>query len=240
MVLLFSGSEDDAVDREGGLEDTSLITLGLSGSDGDDGVRLGQVAVGIREPDCSGIYLLDSLALIVELPGVGLTVTAVLADAGDAHLHVVLLERRLTGHTGNDGVGVNAVEVGHHDDIDIIVHIAEHLMSVLAVYEVKLCCRCTLSVAEGHERVLVDSSEKAVLDEGTGLTVETRGHEVGFVVGGDEMEVIGQKGIYTEDDIETGAAKWCTYWKSYWKLRGTKEAYPKDYACEVTIPVSRD
>jgi len=61
--------------------------------------------------------------------------------------------------------------------------------------------------------------------------------EVGFIVGGDEMEVVGRKGKYTEKEIETAYKKWCDYWKTYWKLRGTKDAYPKDYVCEISIPV---
>lgn len=61
--------------------------------------------------------------------------------------------------------------------------------------------------------------------------------EVGFIVGGDEIAVVGKKGKYGEEEIETASGKWWDYWKAYWKLRGTKDAYPKDYACEITIPV---
>ena len=61
--------------------------------------------------------------------------------------------------------------------------------------------------------------------------------DVGFVVGGDEIEVIGKKGKYTEDEIETAAVKWGDYWREYWRVRGTKDAYSKDYVCEITIPI---
>lgn len=60
---------------------------------------------------------------------------------------------------------------------------------------------------------------------------------VGLIVGGDEIKVVGKKGIYSEEEIEAASGKWWDYWKSYWKLRGTKDAYEKDYACEITIPV---
>ena len=60
--------------------------------------------------------------------------------------------------------------------------------------------------------------------------------DVGFVVGGDELDVIGTKGKYTEDEIEQAALKWGDYWRDYWRLRGTENAYQKDYVCEVTIP----
>ena len=61
--------------------------------------------------------------------------------------------------------------------------------------------------------------------------------DVGFIVGGDEIVVLGRNGAYTEEEIGTASGKWWEYWKAYWKLRGTKDAYPTDYACEITIPV---
>ena len=63
---------------------------------------------------------------------------------------------------------------------------------------------------------------------------------VGFIVGGDEIEVVGKKGQYKEEEIETAYKKWCDYWKTYWRLRGTKDAYPEDYVCEITIPLSTE
>ena len=63
---------------------------------------------------------------------------------------------------------------------------------------------------------------------------------VGFIVGGDEIEIVGEKGKYTEEEIEPLSRKWWEYWKDYWRLRGTRDALPKDYACEVTIPVDKD
>lgn len=60
---------------------------------------------------------------------------------------------------------------------------------------------------------------------------------VGFIIGGDRIEVVGRNGKYSEEEIKTGSEKWWSYWKSYWKVRNTRDAYPKDYACEITIPV---
>ena len=67
-----------------------------------------------------------------------------------------------------------------------------------------------------------------------------RCNEVGFIVGGDEIESAGEKGKYTEEEIEPLSRKWWEYWKEYWRLRGTRDALPKDYACEVTIPVDKE
>ncbi len=64
--------------------------------------------------------------------------------------------------------------------------------------------------------------------------------EVGFIVGGDEIEIVGKKGKYTEEEIEPLSRKWWEYWKDYWRLRGTRDASPKDFACEVTIPVNKE
>ena len=49
-----------------------------------------------------------------------------------------------------------------------------------------------------------------------------------------------ENGEFTEEEIETALKKWWDYWRTYWKLRGTKDAYPKDYVCEISIPVRED
>ena len=59
---------------------------------------------------------------------------------------------------------------------------------------------------------------------------------VGFILGGDTIQVIGNKGEYEPAEIKSVCEKWWEYWKEYWKVRGTKDAYEQDYACEVTIP----
>ena len=59
----------------------------------------------------------------------------------------------------------------------------------------------------------------------------------GFVAGGERMVIVNQKGEYKEEDIEYASRRWWEYWRDYWRLRGTPEAYQKDWACEVCIPV---
>ena len=41
----------------------------------------------------------------------------------------------------------------------------------------------------------------------------------------------------SEEDIKRLSKKWWDYWKDYYDKRDTEEAYEKDYACEVTIPL---
>ena len=60
--------------------------------------------------------------------------------------------------------------------------------------------------------------------------------DYGFVVGGDDLVVADKNGEITEKEIEIAVKKWWAYWRDYWKLRKTKDAYEKDRACEATIP----
>lgn len=62
--------------------------------------------------------------------------------------------------------------------------------------------------------------------------------DVGFVVGGDNLVVIGNKGEFSEEEIEEAAKRWWDYWREYWRLRGTPGALAKDWLCEVTIPIN--
>lgn len=62
--------------------------------------------------------------------------------------------------------------------------------------------------------------------------------DTAFVVGGDEIVVVGRSGEYTEEQIIPSIKRWWEYWRDYWRKRNTKEAYDKDWACEVTIPAN--
>ena len=64
--------------------------------------------------------------------------------------------------------------------------------------------------------------------------------DVGVIAGGDRMEVVTHNGLLSEEEIVTLSKKWWEYWKDYWRLRKTQNAYQKDWACEVTIPVSQN
>ena len=90
-----------------------------------------------------------------------------------------------------------------------------------------------------HKRVIKDFAGPKTLSAAKHLLC-TGCDGVGFIVGGDEMEVVGRKGKCKEEGIETAYRKWCDYRRTYWKLRGTKDAYPKDYMCEISIPVGAE
>ncbi len=51
------------------------------------------------------------------------------------------------------------------------------------------------------------------------------------------MTVVAQPGELDPDQIVTAAGDWWEYWREYWRRRETDAPLPKDYACEVTIPI---
>lgn len=120
----------------------------------------------------------------------------------------------------------------------------EHFHDDSVIYEIDTYNMAFDDVKEA-ERIMNDFQHQTVIRDFSGSAALLRAKhllcagcgDVGFVVGADEMEVVGRKGKYTEEEIETAYQKWFDYWKEYWKLRGTKDAYPKDYVCEVSIPV---
>lgn len=66
-----------------------------------------------------------------------------------------------------------------------------------------------------------------------------RCEDVGFIVGADDLIVAGNGKTYTDEEVTDAVRKWWKYWRDYWLLRKTKDAYPKDLVCELTIPADR-
>lgn len=62
----------------------------------------------------------------------------------------------------------------------------------------------------------------------------------GFAVSADEIKLLAMNGKVEFDQIPKVNSEWWTYWRKYWDLVNTKNALPKDYACEVTIPLKND
>lgn len=109
-------------------------------------------------------------------------------------------------------------------------------------------CELAFDDAGKAEALLNDYKNKKFIKDFNGLeSISSARHILcarcegdGFVVGEDEVAVVGEKGRYTEEEIETAARKWGEYWRTYWKLRGTDQAYEADFACEATIPIRGD
>ena len=66
--------------------------------------------------------------------------------------------------------------------------------------------------------------------------IAARCHDAGIIAGGDRIRIVGRNGPIEEEGIASLSEKWWEYWKNYWRVRGTKDAFKKDWACEVTIP----
>lgn len=62
--------------------------------------------------------------------------------------------------------------------------------------------------------------------------------DYGCAVAAEEMALYNYDGEVPVEDVPAMHKAWWDYWKKYWELRGTPNALPKDYACEVTIPVN--
>ena len=60
---------------------------------------------------------------------------------------------------------------------------------------------------------------------------------VGCLVAAPELKLIGFAGEIPLADVPAMAQKWWDYWKEYWRRKDTPEPFPRDYACEVTIPM---
>jgi hypothetical protein len=59
----------------------------------------------------------------------------------------------------------------------------------------------------------------------------------GLIVAGDTMDLHTSQGLVKIDQVEEMSARWWTYWKEYWRLKRAGTPLPRDYACEVTIPL---
>lgn len=63
---------------------------------------------------------------------------------------------------------------------------------------------------------------------------------VGLFVAAQSMEIFNLQGEIKPATVKAKSAKWWRYWKEYWRRKGTSDALPKDYACEVTIPAAEE
>jgi hypothetical protein len=66
-----------------------------------------------------------------------------------------------------------------------------------------------------------------------------RAGPVGLVARAQEMEVVTAHGALPLEQIHKASEDWWAYWREYWRRRDTDTPLPKDYACEVTVPIKR-
>ncbi len=80
-------------------------------------------------------------------------------------------------------------------------------------------------------------SDLAATDTTTGVMLAFRAQEVGLIVRAREMTVVTVAGELSPEQVERAAGDWWEYWREYWRRRETEVPMPKDYACEVTLPL---
>lgn len=63
--------------------------------------------------------------------------------------------------------------------------------------------------------------------------------DYGLAIAAQSLRFLTHQGDVTLDQLTDANRQWWDYWRSYWDKRNTPAALPKDYACEVTIPLKR-
>jgi hypothetical protein len=61
---------------------------------------------------------------------------------------------------------------------------------------------------------------------------------VGLVVAAESLGVFNHEGELDEKAVVASNQKWWAYWREYWLKKDTSAALPRDFACEVTIPLA--
>lgn len=65
-----------------------------------------------------------------------------------------------------------------------------------------------------------------------------RAESVGLAIRAQKLTLISSSGEISQEQIHQASEKWWSYWREYWNRRDTDAPLPKDYACEVTIPLA--
>ena len=63
---------------------------------------------------------------------------------------------------------------------------------------------------------------------------------VGAFIVATELDVISHQGSIRLAEIEAISGKWWEYWRDYWNKKDSPTPLPRDYACEVTIPLGSE
>lgn len=63
---------------------------------------------------------------------------------------------------------------------------------------------------------------------------------VGLVVAAESMGVVNHHGELDQQAVLESNRRWWAYWREYWRRKKSPDPLPRDYACEVTIPLAPD
>jgi hypothetical protein len=93
------------------------------------------------------------------------------------------------------------------------------------------------AVAAGCNTEFVLGTDLGPSTEGDAPLLAFRAQDVGLIVRAKEMRVIAAAGELSPEQVSEAYAGWWKYWREYWDRRDSDTPMPKDYACEVTIPI---
>lgn len=62
----------------------------------------------------------------------------------------------------------------------------------------------------------------------------------GLIVAAESLMVFNHHGELDAPAVLASNRKWWEYWREYWRRKDTPDPLPRDYACEVTIPLAPD
>ena len=90
-------------------------------------------------------------------------------------------------------------------------------------------CGCSVEYVVGSELIQASVTSQVLL--------AFRAQEVGLVVRAQRLSVLAGPGELSPNQVAKAAGDWWEYWREYWNRRDSSTPMPKDYACEVTIPI---
>lgn len=64
--------------------------------------------------------------------------------------------------------------------------------------------------------------------------------DYGFAVASEKMYLLTKEDYIELDQIPSLHSDWWAYWKKYWDLKNSENALPKDFACEITLPLKKE
>ena len=90
----------------------------------------------------------------------------------------------------------------------------------------------------GCKSEYIIGTEADLLADTAPVKLAFRAGSVGLAVRANELTVISSSGEMSPEQIQQASEKWWAYWREYWNRRESDAPLPKDYACEVTIPLA--
>jgi hypothetical protein len=137
----------------------------------------------------------------------------------------------LTRHAGDDPAPANWPTMMANDELGN-VGVDNEAFTLTDIDRLK-------SIVDGAEAVDIRAGDRQVLDTATAedAFVGLWAGPVGIAIVAQSMSLVNHAGGIAPGQIARMHNQWWDYWKAYWKSKDTDSPMPRDYACEVTVPV---